>query len=567
MHTGKKSIALLLAGLLFVSLLAGCSSSGTPSKSPDGNGNTALLLDQYPQFANANTLTIAAIEMGWTGPMEGQDIVSPEIARRTNLTFKYDPITVSTEDDMKQKLNLMIASKEVPDIYMGFSDAYTIEIYNRLGDNDLVWDLGAKIENYPNLYALLEPELNMHRTADGKNYFLPAQTGRGRDVVHSPPGGLYFRTDFLETLGMDYPTTPEEMYTYLVRCRDEIGGLDGKALLPLSIGENLGGIDWAFLVPFFSDFYKSDVQGLAFDADNSFKVVNQIYSDSDEMMRACKFLWKLYSEKLLDNEILTHKDAQFREKVSTGNVACVPGNPWDINAFTDAARAVVPDLEFVYSRIYDKANIPESKYMREWTNDIDMWSTFVVSKSVSEEAVDQFLATLDYFATKDGQLLIRMGVEGESYEYDADGFVKFTDDFKANTSDLDWNAMAGYGVGYLEQFVLNTPAYIDLVNEFPALEREDSRKSWEQDKHLTKYNPTMTPTPNYYFVSGPVENSKMSSLDDAKNQLLVKVMTAKDEAEVESLVRAYGQQCITLGIEDVVAERQAIVDELAAKLN
>lgn len=569
MKLTKRIAGIGLSACLIATALTGCGGgTNDSSKSDDSTtvstpvaGSDNALVKQYPAFADKHKVKVSCVEMGWTGPQKENDIVTPEIAKRTGLEFEYEPITVNTFEDMNQKLNLMIASKEIPDIFMGMADTYTLEVYDRLGTNDLIWDIGEKIKKYENIYNLVKPELTMYQTDSGANYFLPTQTGKGNDITHTPPGGLHFRTDFLAKLNMEIPTTPEDLYTYLKRCKEELG-----VKIPMSFGENLSGIQWSLLVPFFTDFYNTDIFGLAFDSENNYKVVNQEYSNSPEMMRACKFINKLYQEKLLDNEILTHKDAQFREKASNGEVACLPGNWWDINAFTDAARTVTPEAELVYSRIYDKANVPAEKYDKAWTNNVGMFSTLIFSKSIDEEAVDHMLSVLDYLATKDGQLLVQMGIEGVSFEYDANGKAKFTEKFKTDTNNLEWNAQAAYGVAYLAQFVFNFPAYQDLIDEFPALIREDNQKSYANDPHIKKYDPNMEPTPNYYFVAGPVEIAKMSAISsDAHNELLVNVMLAKSEAEVEKLVNDYGETCKKLGIDEIVAERQAFIDDFIAK--
>lgn len=576
MKSLKQAVCGVLAMVLALSLMAGCSgdpattqSSGTSA----GTGSTAgtssesgedvpELAAEYPAFAEKHTITVQAIEMGWTGPQEDVDFVTPELERRTNLKLVYEPITVSTYDDMNQKLNLMIASKEIPDVYMGLADSYTQEIYQRLGQNDMIWDLAPLLSKYENIYNLVEPELNMYREDSGASYFVPCQTGRGNDVMHTPPGGLHFRTDYLEQLDMEIPTTPEELYTYLVRCRDEIKESNGQTIIPLSFGENLSGIQWALLIPFFTDTMGTDISGLAYDTDDNYKVVNQEYTNSEQMMRACKFLNKLYQEKLLDNEILTHKDAQFREKASTGVVACLPGNYWDINAFTDAARTTIPELEYVYSRIYDKTNIPEENYQKPWTSRLGYYSSLIVSKDLDEATAEHFVAVLDYMATKEGQLLVQMGVEGISYEFDENGMAQYTEQFIEDTNNLDWNKQAAYGVAYLQQFVYNFPAYEDVIDSYPALEREDNVKSLANDFHLTYYDPTMEPTKDYYVVAGEQETKLMNAIYEAHDKLLVDVMLAANEAEVENLVNAYGEQCKALGIDDIVAERQAFVDNL-----
>jgi putative aldouronate transport system substrate-binding protein len=279
-------------------------------------------------------------------------------------------------------------------------------------------------------------------------------------------------------------------------------------------------------------------------------------------MRGAKFINKLYQEGLIDRESLTQKRAQFQEKISSGRIAAMSCAWWDMNTFSDNAKAVVPDLMYVANpQLFDKTNGVPKYPDDKWTSGIYSWSTLIVSKKVSEEALKHFLATLDYLATKDGQVLVQAGIEGKSFTYDENGKYKFTEEFKQQTGNLDWNKGSSFGVYYWQQLVMNLPAYDSLRAEYPELVREDNKKGWEnQQLNRDHYDPNMTPPKDYYFVAGPVEIQKFPAIQDARSEMLAKVLVAKSEAEVEKVIHEWAKTCKDMGIDDIIKERQQYMD-------
>ncbi|MDI3310410.1 MAG: extracellular solute-binding protein [Thermoanaerobacterium sp.] len=559
---------LIVALVLLVSVMASCGlySDETPkqnkensSTTGENSGQVPELASKWPEFAKHHAETVTFFEQGWTGPVEGQDIIAPEIERRTNFRILYEPMTVPTGDDYTQKLNLMVASNEVPNIFFGGNDTYTRTIYEKLGQSGQIWDIGEIIKDYKNLYDLVRPELILYKTKDGKNYFIPTQTGRGYEVLNEPPHGLYVRKDFLDKLGMDYPRTPEELKEYLRRCVSEIK-VNGQPVIGLVLGENLSGLEQLY-EPFLPLIGQHETYTLPFDPNDNWKVKNYEYSASPELMQAAKYIFSLKKEGLLDKEVLTIKHAQFQEKVSSGLASAITAAWWDMNTFSDNAKEVVPELMYVAPpQIYASEEIKESR-LRDWTNWVGCWSSVIISKKVDEETLRHFLAMMDYLATEEGQLLVQAGIEGKTYTWNEEGKYVFTPEFIEKTNNLDWNKAAAYGVFYYAQLVCNIPAISDKQTTPPALLREDNRLSWENRKEIRDhYKPDMDPPKDYYFLPGEVETQKFPAIKDAKLEFWAKVLSANSEEEVEKLVIEWGKTCKEMGIDEIIAERQTYID-------
>jgi putative aldouronate transport system substrate-binding protein len=563
-------VVLLLVFLMVVSTFAGC---GTGGKDQDGTttaegtaepGQTDLKAT-WPEFKEHHEAQIVCFEMGWTGPVKDKDVVTPEIEKRTNFLLKYESMTVATTDAYNQKLNLMVATGEVPEIFFGGIDSVSRNIYSILGKDDLIWDLSSIIKDYKNLYALLKPELILYRDLGSKaNYVIPTQTGRGIDMVYEVPSDIFIREDFLKQLNMEYPKTPEELYTYLKRCKDEIKTVNGKDIIPLTFDENLGNME-SFLSNMFASLYTipprlTSNNGLTYD-EHTNKVYNYGYTDSAELMAMAKYINKLYREGLLDPEILTQKRAQYEEKISQGRVAFFGGEIWDMNTLSNIAIETVPDLMYVVPpKPIAEAGTP--KYPTDkWTNFVGSYSGLIISKELDEETVRHFLALLDYIATRDGQILVNWGIEGVTFDYDSNGKAAYTDDFKNNTNQLNWVDAAAYGVYYWQQLALDMTKLIDINYSNETLNRPDNKKSWEnQELQRSLYDSKMDPPKGYYLVPGETETKMKPALDQAKLEMWAKVIAAKSDTEVEQIVHTWAQTAKDMGIDDIIAERQNYFD-------
>jgi hypothetical protein len=232
-----------------------------------------------------------------------------------------------------------------------------------------------------------------------------------------------------------------------------------------------------------------------------------------------------------------------------------------MNTFSDIAKTEVPDLMYVISKPLKDKDIPIKN--RKWTNWVGMYSTLTFSTKIDEETLAHFVAMLDYMVDLDGQMLVQAGLPGKSFELDANKKYKFTDQFKKETADLDWNKVAATGVYYWSQLVFNLPAFESLRAEYPELVRADNYESWlHREDSRALYDPAMMPAKDYYYDVGPIEREKMTALSDAFKKLTTDCIMAKNAAGVEKLVNAYAVKCKDLGIEEIMSERQMMIDKI-----
>ena len=287
----KKLLALILAVLMVTS-------GAMAAVNPEG----------MPIVTEPLTLTVAVSQ----SPIQGdfnEMVILKDFEAVSGIDMEFQNIPSS---DRSTQLSLMLASGEVPDILMKMSVSSTDQA--KYADEGMFVALTDYIDLMPNLNRYFE-EFPTAKDAvtmpDGKVYAAPyILTG---DAIRVG-GKLWFNTDVLAKLGLEVPTTLDEFYDYLVACKgldyNENGEADEIALTSGSIDEIetllSGSFGWMNRGSSHRDVYV-DANG----------ELQYAYS-ADIYRETLKYMNKLYTEKLIDQDIFTMDYAQEIAKCSTG---------------------------------------------------------------------------------------------------------------------------------------------------------------------------------------------------------------------------------------------------------
>ena len=133
-------------------------------------------------------------------------------ARELTGIHMIDQTTGKNDESSKKALNLMLATGEIPNIVAGSNVKDFVFQYGPEGAFLPLEDLID--EHAPHLKAFFDerPQLKSAATsADGHLYYIPY-------FPDGKYGRAYFmRTDWLDTLGLESPTTVDELHTVLNR--------------------------------------------------------------------------------------------------------------------------------------------------------------------------------------------------------------------------------------------------------------------------------------------------------------------------------------------------------------
>lgn len=315
MNKFKKVLTLSMCTMLLASSLAGCASKqDAGAAAPKEEAATAektdvkVNLEGYPIVEE--TVELKAVGFGEPGGGEWNDFpVFADLAEQTNV--KVDFLTISG-DGAEEKLNLILASNDLPDMF--FSGLSTVKI-TKYADMGLFVPLEDLIENYaPNIKAILEERPSIRKAItmpDGHIYALPAiQTNE--DPVKTTT--LNINKTWLDKLGLEVPKTTEEFKVVLEAFKTKDPNGNGKPdeipftyepVPPYNVWNGDTGLSGSFGV--------TDSSENLMIKDNKllFTPIQDGYKDY------IKWTNELYKAGLIDAEIFTQDHNQYMAKISS----------------------------------------------------------------------------------------------------------------------------------------------------------------------------------------------------------------------------------------------------------
>lgn len=313
------------------------------------------------------------------------------MAERTGVSFELRQYT-EREEYEKALQNL---KADMPDVL--FRATLSPAQERELLDDGTLIDLAPLLEaNAPNLSALLEqnPQWRAEITLpDGRIAALPMLTEKERQV------GLWINSKWLAKLGMNVPTTPEELKNALIAIRDGDPNGNGKAD---EVGLDVTGV-WAmkWLLPLFG-INADDYNLTTVDGQVVFAPALSAYRDFVE------YLHELYTEGLLRKDAFTGLNAvQALEASSSSsqnaNTAVTSGCIVTLAPYASVGIDANMDYEVI---------VPATGLWRDMIGSVAR-GAFAVTSACEDPAAA--LRWVDYLYSEAGGILAAAGVEDEDY--------------------------------------------------------------------------------------------------------------------------------------------------------
>jgi putative aldouronate transport system substrate-binding protein len=534
-----KGTGMLLSIVLIVGvLLTACSKSGTDTKtSATGSGGAN---SSAPKTENVK---ITFWEQGWDGPKD--DKILPLINQKTGVNFAYEPWVVSSEEERQNKLSLLSASGEMPDVYYGSTDDWTRSLFNKMGEQGKLWDLTPFFKKYPNVQKAVQNSVPFFRDAkDNKTYIYPTQMSFQTNF----PLGYNIRQDWLKQVGMSYPKSIDEFYQLLKAFKEKIKPTSGQPVIPLAFTPGLNAREFWWVVPWFGD----DAATWSKDKDGNYTLKQ--YTDIPHLQDMVAFFNKLYREGLLDQEAFVIKDVQLKEKISQDRVGVQLLNDYETSSIIDTLnQGAAKDAMYVMSPWFFEPGV-DGTYNGKRKLGPGAPSGVYVSKNLSESQVNALFKGLDWMLSKEGQLLVNFGIEGTHWNYNADKKIEKTPDFVKRAQN-DWNKEAHEGVGYYQQLALYPPAYLDLLPDSVRYPRTNSKPNEQNQQSIWSDKPSEDLDPMMYVNPGPVEQKSIAPIDTAWKDIVIKAIMAKSENEARATVAKWTDTLMKMGWDAIVKER------------
>lgn len=397
----KKTISVLLTMSMVVLLLVGCGSDSKSTEITNESSNQSeqsnesgqsIESDQSEQDSSPVTITTVIKDMSADDEVslrflkEVSKGVSEQLGREVNIVLA--PISEGT---YSESMSLLIQSGEIPDLMYFQGGDYQFAITQGILD-----DLTPYIEGSTYVKAMMQP-YNSERIA---NYPYLLWLSPDRIKVPVVRQDWFNATTTGKTLLAD--PSPENYKAFFQELKEKYS-LTAAYTVPGDLTE----LDTVFNLAFGID--KTWVK------EGDSYVYNKVSQAQKEKLA---YYADLYKEGLFDNEWLAKKWDTKESAFYNGEVAVVSGTQGSvINVYNnkmvsqngeDAELVILPPAKGL-EQGYTPSDI--SKESRGWA--INSYS----------ENKDVAFAILEYMASPEGQILDKLGYEGEQYNKEGDDYV------------------------------------------------------------------------------------------------------------------------------------------------
>jgi putative aldouronate transport system substrate-binding protein len=535
----KKLICGIITSLLVSGLaLSGCGNKEAAKTTENTAENTTAKTEEKSETKKIENFNeqgfpivnekITASMMGFKHPIQGAwDKLKffKTMEEKTNIAFTFDN---PPSDSYTEKKNLAFASGEYPDVFFG--GLLSVEDEIKYGqDEKVLIPLNDLIDKYaPNIQKMFAemPDVKKSITApDGNIYALP----NINQASIATTGTIWVNYEWLDNLGIkELPTTVEGLQELFVKFKNEDPNKNGKQdEIPFSGRNGLGDIKGFFPQGF-------GILDLGFYVDDSGKV--QYGYMNNNFKDYMSYVNKLWSEKLIDQEIFNMTDAELSAKGKANLVGmashAIPQLIYDCNDVEKAAKyPVLPAMSSKQS---------PTQLARKGTG-INRGQFAITKNAKNTEALIRWV---DWLYSEEGSIFIHYGEEGDLWKTNEKGL-------RVYNIPTDGRSVEERRGGEI------TP---DCGTPLPKWVRNETEGSWDDIAQQTRIKETdekmfkfaKVPYPLTYFT--PDEQKQLNTIMTDINKYVTETEAkfATGQLGIDDGYNSFVETLKKMGIEDAI---------------
>ena len=417
MKNSKSMVALLLSAAMLLTACGQTPASSAPQSSTTGNG--AQSTPAAPE--KRDDIVWLTTGDGAAKPITENDRIVAAINEKLNINLI---MKIVPESDVT-KVNVAMASGDLPDIVTGANGASATNQWIKDG---LLLPMNDYLPSNPNLNNLLVTDYPWS-AVDGKYYGLPFVS-----LYKVSNQTISFRQDWLDKLGLKVPENLDEFYTTLKAfAENDPDGNQKKDTYGITSSGAVGNFDFIFYAygrPY-ADFALND-KG---------EVIP--WFEHESFALGMQYLRKLWDEKLIDPEFMLNSKEKMEEKFYQSKAGFMTTYLFrHVNRLEGNLKKLVPEGKLGYS-LPPKG--PNNDFGYSGANKDGLFTAVTVNC----KAPDKAMALIDFLVSKEGEELVRLGIEGVHYTKDGDKILyneaeREKDSFAANgwCHPLAWGSLA-----------------------------------------------------------------------------------------------------------------------------
>lgn len=407
----KKTKYLLLIALTLILIVTGCADSDKSSGSTDDERDENLNKSGFPIVNDEINLDFFAGQAPATHPDWNDVLIFNHYEEMTNIEIDWE---MAPTNAIAEQRNLALGSGNLPDAF--HSAGLTISDLTKYGDEGVFLPLNDLIAEYaPNFKKILDenPAIeNSITMADGNIYSFP-MISDPEFASHRIQARPFIHKEWLDELKLTMPETTDEFYEFLKAVKEKNPSKGKIEETPF------GGPGIDTLVNYLKGSFGLANRGSSnanIDADPETGEL-RFFPISDQYKDFMAYLHKLFEEELIEQNIYSIDHTQFIANLGEAKYGSVVWfAPEEVSSPEGGAQYIgMPTLKGPYGdKTLTQIGVP-----------VLVPGAFVITSA--NEHPEATVRWIDYFYGEEGMKLFFMGVEGETYQVDENGKLKFVD--------------------------------------------------------------------------------------------------------------------------------------------
>lgn len=527
---------------ILISLLGACGTNSVSEETAKQSADTATGSTQTKE----EPLVVNYLPMHTVLTLPEKDnFMHQWLLENKNIDIQLVGVGDSDGSRATDKMNMLLASGDIPDVVNVLTSDVNNEIVNKWADAGYIISVDDLLSKYPDLEKLGDEKYNKivyGNKKDGKMYMIPGNPGANKDIMNANVGPI-IREDWLKKIGKEVPKTIEELYEVLKAFKEKIPDVNGKKIIPVSFtwSRQLFGYTWT------TNWYtlSSDNQKLDW------------YFTNPELSGYMTYMNKLSRESLLDKEMLTQKDDQFIAKLNEGRVGfTIAIDSW-MNDANKLLKASNPEARFIPCPLIrvDGKPLPVLQ-----ASSPTMFSALVISKKFAANTrnVERLMEFLNWNVSEEGSFILNNGPEGQFYQKNAQGLFEEKPEVKAERASANNTFNQKNGLGFCYNLMM-FPEYPKRTVSALTEEMQTAQTVWKENM----------PENNVYFDmagTGSLWNEKWGKMWEELPKWEAKAIYAKSEEECQKAVQEMFKTYETNGGRDIANEKLKLYNDFLAKI-
>ena len=413
----KKLLALVLTMVMCLSIMAGCQQDPVSTNPPETTAppqTTAPVSTTAPTEPEPTEYTFPAgakldvYPQGISGELSAHPL-NGFIEDATGLDIEWKAFAES--GGIMSKL-----TEKVTPSLVASSHTSIVNEYGRYGAFVNLWDYQ---DIMPNFFArFLQEDRQQYRDvymiSEDELYCAPIFTNGSS----SYPGFLV-REDIMKELNLEAPTDWDSFYAILKAMKEKYP--DSYPFTMRNMGGTLGGIEHICRM-FGVNFFVAGKTNSCLRLDRE---TGKYYESlaTDEARDMLRKLNQLVEEELMDPACLGYNTSAWLEAMSSGHAFITVDPTWQYDNIENAGKAVNPAFDLTWWTCFPMVETELDPYFAP-TVPLNNWA--ITTRCPDVELACRFL---DWLYTDEAVEIMCWGVEGVSYEVDADGTKSYIEGF------------------------------------------------------------------------------------------------------------------------------------------